>query len=51
MLAELATDMRGSFAAEHGIGRSKIGLAKSLRCDIERKLMLNIKSSMDEANQ
>jgi FAD/FMN-containing dehydrogenase len=51
MLADLVSDMRGSFAAEHGIGRMKIDLANKLRCKIERNLMLNIKGAFDKTNQ
>lgn len=48
-LAELATGMGGSFAAEHGLGRSKIALADALRPAAERALMLAIKQAIDPA--
>ena len=38
-LGRLATDMGGSFAAEHGIGRTKLELADLLRHPVERNLM------------
>ncbi len=48
-LARLATDMGGSFAAEHGLGRSKIGLADTLRPEVERRIMRTLKASFDPA--
>ena len=42
--------MGGSFAAEHGIGRSKIELTNQLRDPIERELMKKIKKSLDKKN-
>lgn len=50
-LARLATVMGGSFAAEHGIGRTKIVLADVLRDPVDRHLMLQLKKSMDDVNQ
>ncbi|MHA6687631.1 FAD-binding oxidoreductase [Mesorhizobium sp. A556] len=46
-LAALATGMGGSFAAEHGLGRSKIGLADEHRSAIERDLMARLKKALD----
>lgn len=48
-LAELATAMGGSFAAEHGLGRSKIALADALRSKVERELHRRIKTAFDPA--
>ena len=48
-LAELATQMGGSFAAEHGLGRSKIGLADANRSTVERALMARLKQAVDPA--
>jgi len=39
--------MGGSFAAEHGVCRAKVGLADLLRDPVERKLMARIKISLD----
>ena len=50
-LGKLATAMSGSFAAEHGIGRTKIMLADILRDPVERNLMAQLKKSLDDANQ
>ena len=46
-LGALAGALQGSFAAEHGLGRSKIALADSLRSGTERELMGRIKSALD----
>ena len=46
-LGKLATVMGGSFAAEHGIGRTKIVLADVLRDRVERSLMERLKSALD----
>lgn len=46
-LARLASDMGGSFAAEHGLGRSKIALADALRPEVERGVMRAIKAALD----
>ncbi|MGV6873939.1 FAD-binding oxidoreductase [Pseudochelatococcus sp. B33] len=46
-LAVLATQMGGSFAAEHGLGRSKIALADSQRSTVERNLMATLKRALD----
>lgn len=46
-LAQLAQDLGGSFAAEHGLGRAKIKLADALRGRPERGLMAAIKAAID----
>ena len=48
-LAELATRMGGSFAAEHGLGRAKIAMADRNRSPVERTLMARLKSAFDPA--
>ncbi len=48
-LGRLTTVMGGSFAAEHGIGRSKIALADAIRDPLERSLMEHLKSALDVA--
>lgn len=40
--------MGGSFAAEHGLGRSKVALADTLRDPVERDLMKRIKCAIDD---
>lgn len=49
-LSKLVEDLGGSFAAEHGIGRSKLELNYQLRSPIEKKLMHAIKKSFDTKN-
>ena len=51
MLCKLATLMKGSFAAEHGIGRAKLAIADDILSAVERDLMSCIKSSIDGTNQ
>ena len=46
-LCALAQGMGGSFAAEHGLGRSKVALADRLRSPVERRLMAGIKAALD----
>lgn len=46
-LAELATAMQGSFAAEHGLGRAKVAQADLLRPAVERALMRQVKQAFD----
>lgn len=46
-LARLAAGLGGSFAAEHGLGRSKVALADHLRSPVERRLMARIKGAID----
>ncbi|MFC5386693.1 FAD-binding oxidoreductase [Aquamicrobium segne] len=48
-LAALATGMSGSFAAEHGLGRTKIALADATRGAVERRLMATLKQALDPA--
>ncbi len=50
-LAQLAGQMGGSFAAEHGLGRAKITLADALRPAQERQLMRAIKTAFDPAGR
>lgn len=50
-LCTLATVMGGSFAAEHGLGRTKVSLAGALRNQVERDIMASIKNVMDDTNQ
>ena len=47
-IARSAHNMRGSIAAEHGLGRSKVTLADSLRSPIERGLMVRVKNTFDQ---
>ena len=49
-LSKLALKMKGSFAAEHGIGRKKITLAKLAQSPVENSLMRKIKTSIDKNN-
>lgn len=49
-LGQLATEMGGSFAAEHGLGRAKVDLADQLRDPLERELMERLKSAFDSAS-
>ena len=46
-LGGLATSLGGSFAAEHGLGRSKVALADALRSTVERELMSKVKKTLD----
>lgn len=48
-LARLADSMGGSFAAEHGLGRTRIALADTLRGPVERELMARLKHALDPA--
>lgn len=48
-LARLADGMGGSFAAEHGLGRTKVALADALRGPVERGLMASLKRALDPA--
>lgn len=47
-LGQLATEMGGSFAAEHGLVRTKVDIADQLRDPFERALMARLKSAFDE---
>lgn len=49
-LAALATRMGGSFAAEHGLGRTKVALADAIRSPVERDLMRRMKAALDPGN-
>ena len=49
-LYKLASMMKGSFAAEHGIGKIKVALADELRSSVERDLMRSIKRTIDPNN-
>ena len=51
LLSSIAQEMSGSFAAEHGLGRSKIFLADILRDPIEREMIHKVKSALDSKNQ
>jgi FAD/FMN-containing dehydrogenase len=46
-LSALATEMGGSFAAEHGLGRAKIAMADRNRGAVERELMARLKAALD----
>src|SRR6516164_7253029 len=46
-LAVLASQLGGSFAAEHGLGRTKVALADANRSAVERQLMAWIKAAID----
>ncbi|RIY00947.1 FAD-binding oxidoreductase [Aureimonas flava] len=46
-VARLATGMGGSFAAEHGLGQAKAGLADTLRSPEERRLMRALRRALD----
>ena len=46
-LSALATQLGGSFAAEHGLGRAKIALAERNRGAVERELMARLKGAFD----
>ena len=48
-VARIAQNLDGSFAAEHGLGRSKVFLADCLRSRPERMLMRAIKNAFDPA--
>lgn len=49
-IGALAGGLGGSFAAEHGLGRSKVALADALRSPVERELMLTLKRAFDPSN-
>ena len=48
-LALLVGSMDGSFAAEHGLGRSKVSLANAVRSETERAMMARLRSTFDPA--
>jgi len=47
LLYRAAVASGGSFAAEHGLGRSKVGMADTLRDPVERELMRSLKRTLD----
>jgi len=47
----IAVEMGGSYAAEHGIGRSKFELSKELRSSVENRLLNCLKLVFDQENQ
>ena len=47
----IAVEMGGSYAAEHGIGRSKFELSKELRSSVENRLLNRLKLVFDQENQ
>lgn len=49
-IGALAGELGGSFAAEHGLGRSKVALADALRSPEERALMAAVKRAIDPTN-
>lgn len=49
-IGALAGQLGGSFAAEHGLGRTKVALADALRSPEERALMAAIKQAIDPKN-
>ncbi|SOH94895.1 FAD/FMN-containing dehydrogenase [Monaibacterium marinum] len=42
-------EIGGSLAAEHGLGRSKVNHADTLRCPVERMVMRQLKHALDPA--
>jgi FAD/FMN-containing dehydrogenase len=46
-LGRLASELGGSFAAEHGLGSAKVALADQLRDPLERGVMARLKSVFD----
>lgn len=46
-LGRLVGEIGGSFAAEHGLGRTKVALASQLRDPLERQLMAQVKFGFD----
>ena len=46
-LGRLASELFGSFAAEHGLGHAKVSQADTLRDPLERQLMMNLKLTFD----
>ncbi|MDA7949546.1 MAG: FAD-binding oxidoreductase [Hyphomicrobiaceae bacterium] len=47
---DIAVEFGGSFAAEHGLGQTKVGVADRLRSPVERRLMAQIKQAVDPGN-
>ena len=48
--ARLVAEMGGSIAAEHGIGRYKVGLLKTVKSELELDMMRKIKKAFDPNN-
>jgi FAD/FMN-containing dehydrogenase len=46
----LVAEMNGSIAAEHGIGRYKVGLLKGVKSEVELEMMRKIKATFDPNN-
>ena len=49
-LSDLASKLGGSFSAEHGLGRAKVNLADQLRDSVERRIMKDLKESLDKSS-
>jgi FAD/FMN-containing dehydrogenase len=47
IIYDIVASLGGTFSAEHGIGRTKIGLLEKNRCSIEIDLMRQIKVALD----
>lgn len=47
---QIAVEMGGSYAAEHGIGRAKLDLSNGLRSQVEKRLFDRLKSAFDPEN-
>ncbi len=45
---DIVLSLGGTFSAEHGIGRAKVGLLESKRDPVELDLMRRIKAALDE---
>ena len=50
MVEEVVISLGGSFSAEHGIGKSKLGSMERLKNPVALKVMKTIKSSLDPNN-
>lgn len=48
---DIVTDMGGSIAAEHGIGRLKVDVLSRYKSDVERDMMKAIKQALDPDNR
>jgi FAD/FMN-containing dehydrogenase len=48
IIYDIVASLGGTFSAEHGIGRSKMGLLEKNRCSIEIDLMRQIKVALDK---
>ena len=47
---KLVVEMNGSIAAEHGIGRYKVGLLKAVKSELELDMMRKVKRALDPNN-